>query len=87
MNPFRAQVLVLFATAFFTAALSLGQTTTRASDQAAPGTGTLIVLNKDGASASLLDRATGKEFARLDTGTGPHEVAVSPDGTIAVVGN
>lgn len=87
MNPFRAQVLVLFVTAFFTAAWSLGQTTTRASDQAAPGTGTLIVLNKDGASASLLDRATGEEFARLDTGTGPHEVAVSPDGTIAVVGN
>ncbi len=87
MNPLRAQVLVLFAAAFFAAASSLGQTTTRASAQAAPGTGTLIVLNKDGASVSLLDRATGEEFARLDTGVGPHEVAVSPDGTIAVVGN
>ncbi len=87
MNPLRAQVLVLFATAFFAAASSLGQTTTRASAQATPGTGTLIVLNKDGASASLLDRTTGEEFARLDVGVGPHEVAVSPDGRIAVVGN
>lgn len=77
----------VLATAFFAAASSLGQTTTRASAQAAPGTGTLIVLNKDGASASLRDRATGEEFARLDTDVGPHEVAVSPDGRIAVVGN
>ncbi len=77
----------VLATAFFAAASSLGQTTTRASAQAAPGTGTLIVLNKDGASASLLDRANGEEFARLETGVGPHEVAVSPDGRIAVVGN
>ncbi len=75
----------VLATAFFAAASSLGQTTTRASTQAASGTGTLIVLNKDGASASLRDRATGEEFARLDTGVGPHEVAVSPDGRIAVV--
>ncbi len=77
----------VLATAFFAAASCLGQTTTRASDQAAPGTGTLIVLNKDGASASLLDRVSGEEFAKLDTGVGPHEVAVSPDGRIAVVGN
>ena len=90
MKRIRAQVLGLSAAAVFTATLTLGQTDTRASgeaERATPGTGTLVVLNKDEASASLLDRATGKEFAKLDTGTGPHEVAVSPDGRIAVVGN
>ena len=50
-----------------------------------PLTGTLIVLNKAEASASLLDCATGREVIRLPTGAGPHEVAISPDGTIAVV--
>jgi YVTN family beta-propeller protein len=49
--------------------------------------GTLIVLNKAEASASLLDLATGREVTKLDTGVGPHEVAVSPDGRTAVVAN
>lgn len=49
--------------------------------------GTLIVLNKAEASVSLLDRASGEEIARVATGDGPHEVAVSPDGKTAVVAN
>ena len=49
--------------------------------------GTLIVLNKSEASASLIDLGSGKEVARVTTREGPHEVAVSPDGKIAVVGN
>jgi len=49
--------------------------------------GTLIILNKSDATASLLDRRTGKEVAKIPTGTGPHEVAVSPDGRTAVVCN
>jgi DNA-binding beta-propeller fold protein YncE len=48
-------------------------------------TGTLIVLNKAAASASLIDLALGQEVARVATGVGPHEVIVSPDGRIAVV--
>lgn len=48
-------------------------------------TGTLIVLNKAEASASLIDLALGKEVARVATGVGPHEVAVSADGRTAVV--
>ncbi len=48
-------------------------------------TGTLVVLNKAEASASLVDCATGREIKRLPTGAGPHEVAVSPDGATAVV--
>ena len=49
--------------------------------------GLLIVLNKAAASASLIDPATGTTVATLATGTGPHEVAVSPDGRWAVVTN
>jgi len=46
--------------------------------------GALVVLNKGEATASIIDRATGRELARLPTGEGPHEVAVSPDGRTAV---
>ena len=49
--------------------------------------GELIVLNKSGASASILDLEDGSEVARIEVGVGPHEVAVSPDATIAVVAN
>ncbi|MFT5422931.1 MAG: YVTN family beta-propeller protein [Phycisphaerales bacterium] len=49
-----------------------------------PG-GTLIVLNKSDATASVIDRASGSVLATLPTGAGPHEAAVSPDGKTAVV--
>lgn len=51
----------------------------------AAGEGRLIVLNKSEASASILDLASGEEIARVPTGEGPHEVAVAPDNTFAVV--
>jgi len=50
-------------------------------------TGTLIVLNKAEASASLLDAGSGRELAKVLLGSGPHEVAISPDGSTAVVAN
>ena len=50
-------------------------------------TGTLVVLNKAEASASLLDAGSGRELAKVLLGSGPHEVAISPDGTTAVVAN
>ena len=50
-------------------------------------TGTVVVLNKAEASASLLDAGTGRELAKVQVGSGPHEVAISPDGTTAVVAN
>lgn len=49
--------------------------------------GTLIVLNKSDHTASLIDIETKKSIATLPTGTAPHEVAVSPDGKLAVVAN
>ena len=49
--------------------------------------GTLIVLNKGEATVSLFDLGSLKEAARVPVGAGPHEVAVSPDGALAVVAN
>lgn len=46
---------------------------------------TLIVGNKAEATVSLIDLESGEVVATLPTGTGPHEVAVSPDGRLAVV--
>ena len=48
---------------------------------------TLIVANKAEASVSLVDLASGKVAATLPVGTGPHEVAVSPDGRLALIAN
>ncbi|HEY7639110.1 MAG TPA: cytochrome D1 domain-containing protein [Steroidobacteraceae bacterium] len=52
---------------------------------AAPGT--LLVLNKAENTVSLIDLATKKSVATISTGEEPHEIAVSPDGKIAVVSN
>ena len=49
--------------------------------------GTLLVLNKSDNNLSLIDLATKKSVATIPTGAGPHEVAVSPNGRIAVVAN
>lgn len=49
--------------------------------------GTLVVLNKADATASLIDLASGRVAATVPTGTGPHEAAVSPDGHLAVAAN
>jgi YVTN family beta-propeller protein len=49
--------------------------------------GTLVVLNKSEATASLIHLKSGTVLATLDTGFGPHEAATSPDGRLALVGN
>lgn len=46
--------------------------------------GTLVVLNKAAATASLIDIASGRTVATLPTGTGPHEMLVTRDGRWAV---
>lgn len=51
------------------------------------GGGTLLVANRNGGSISLFDLATGVEIARVPIGPAiPHEVAVSPDGRLALTG-
>lgn len=52
---------------------------------AAAQAGTLVVANKQAATATLLDVASGRTLATLPTGRGPHEVAASHDGRWAVV--
>ena len=48
--------------------------------------GCLIVLNKSANTATLIDLNTDQPIKVLPTGNGPHEVAVSPDGQMAVAG-
>lgn len=53
---------------------------------AAPGpAGLLVVANKQAATASLLDVASGRTLATVPTGQGPHEAAASRDGRWAVI--
>jgi len=58
---------------------------TAAIAQAPEAGGTLIVVNKGAASASIVDVSTGQILKTLPTGEGPHEVVVSADGGTAVV--
>ena len=48
---------------------------------------TLVVANKSEATVSLLDLESGEVAATLETGEGPHEVGISPDGRFALVTN
>jgi YVTN family beta-propeller protein len=48
---------------------------------------TLIVANKAEATVSLVALPAGKVVATLPVGTGPHEVAVSPSGKLALIAN
>lgn len=48
---------------------------------------TLIVANKAEATVSLVSLPEGKVAATLPVGTGPHEVAVSPSGKLALIAN
>ncbi|MEI2421063.1 hypothetical protein V6O07_12385, partial [Arthrospira platensis SPKY2] len=47
----------------------------------------LLVGNKSGHTLWALDLASGERVAQFETGIGPHEVEVSPDGRLAVVSN
>src|SRR5262245_37631815 len=49
--------------------------------------GTLVVLNKAEATASLVDLGSGEVIATLPTGQGPHEAATSADGRLALAAN
>jgi YVTN family beta-propeller protein len=58
-----------------------------ATDEQGPATEWLIVLNKSDNTASIIDRNTGETLRSIATGLEPHEVAVSPDRRLAVIGN
>lgn len=48
---------------------------------------TLLVLNKADATLAFVDASSLRVLAKIATGEGPHEVAVSADGRIALVAN
>lgn len=52
---------------------------------APPATDRLLVVNKADHSLSIFAPGERRELATLPTGRGPHEVAASPDGALAVV--
>ena len=47
----------------------------------------LLVLNKTEATFVIVDAVSGKVLARIPTGDGPHELAVSDDGKYAFASN
>lgn len=47
----------------------------------------LLVLNKEDAALAIVDPVSRTVVARIPTGQGPHEVAVSTDGKLAFAGN
>lgn len=52
------------------------------------GSGTLVVINKDDFTAMIVDIPSYEILATLPTGRGePHEVSISPDGSLAVLTN
>ena len=48
-------------------------------------TGTLVVTNKQPSTATVIDVGTGRTLGVVPTGAGPHEVALSSNGVMAVV--
>jgi DNA-binding beta-propeller fold protein YncE len=61
-----------------------GSPLTRATRTQDVRTGVLLVANQQSASASIVDLATGR-VTHLTVGPGPHEAAISADGTVGVV--
>ncbi len=47
----------------------------------------LIVLNKNEATAAIIDPVSLKVLGRVPVGDGPHEAAISADGKLAIVAN
>lgn len=73
----RAVILVLTITIFLGHAVAQGTNIE----------GTLIVLNKDEATVSLIEASSGKVRGLAAVGEGPHEAATTPGGRYAVVCN
>lgn len=57
------------------------------SSSSAATAGTLLVANKSDDTIDLVNLDSHSSVATLETGRAPHEIAVSPDGAVAVVTN
>jgi DNA-binding beta-propeller fold protein YncE len=74
---------LLFAGLF---AAMLSPLTLAVVDAQVPGlSGTLVITNKAPSTATIVDVGSAKILATLPTGNGPHEVALSRNGQVAVV--
>jgi len=60
-------------------------TATNVAAAQAPPTARLLVLLRNASALAIVDPASGKELGRVPVGVDPHEVAVTPDGTMAFV--
>lgn len=60
-------------------------TSGEARGQSAEVTGTLVAVNKRASTATIVDLGSGATLATLPTGSGPHEVVITKDGSRAVV--
>ena len=68
------------------AAVALGLITAgEARGQTAKVTGTLVVVNKRASTSTIVDVGSGATLATLPTGSGPHEVVITKDGSRAIV--
>lgn len=47
--------------------------------------GTLVVTNKTPSTATIVDVASGRTLATLPTGTNPHEIVLTSDGSLAAI--
>src|SRR5688572_23665635 len=81
-TPSAGPIMLRLLVATFAIALS-APIVARAQHRAAA----LLVLNKEEATLAIVDPASGAVAARVPTGDGPHEVAVSSDGALAFVTN
>lgn len=79
INP-PMHIHVITAAGLALAALSVGPARAQR-----PSGDVLVVANKQDATASIIEVASGRTLALLPTGEGPHEAAVSHDGRWAVV--
>ena len=78
--------IVIATTAAILAAL-LCTASSRAQSQTPTPSPALLVLNKAENSLAIIDPATQKIIAHIPTGEGPHEIAASPDGKLAIITN
>lgn len=65
--------------------VAIAAVATPAAAQVSGLAGTLIVTNKSPSTATIIDVGTGRHLAIVPTGQGPHEIALSSDGSTAVV--
>lgn len=82
----RATAVAIIAAAFAFVTLLLAVSAPAQAQTPTPSSA-LLVLNKAENSLAILDPATQKVVARIPTGEGPHEIAASSDGKLAVVTN